>query len=208
MAKPKTKGGTVSITVKDDELNVLVSDLLKPLSHQFQVRANRVATSKALDAVKKYYSEKGRDLWLSKKGGPTHGPGRIPTQWWRGVANGWSAINIKARSSEIINKAIGLSHKITGGTIKPKRAPFLTIPVIPSAHGHTVATFRRTIAPLFKVKNALVMSTPDGGIKAVFALKDQVTQQKWPGALPPEKKYIKPYYETLINMIEKEVVGK
>lgn len=206
MAKPKATGGTVSISISDDGLNGVVSGLLGPLSTKFQLRANKASTLAALDVVKRYYSREGSKLWVNPNG-LTHGPGRVSTQWWRGVAGGWNATNVKARSSEIINKTIGLSHKVTGGTIRAKRVKMLTIPVTPTAHGHTAKTYSRTIAPLFRVKNALVMSTPDGGIKPVFALKKSVTQAPWPDALPPEKTYAKAYYDTLLNMIEMKIVG-
>ena len=201
------KKGIVSISIQDNELSEVIDDLLKPTTKQFQIRANKVATAAALDAVKTYYSQGSRNIWINPRL-PTHGPGRRPTQWWRGVANGWNAVNIKARSAEIINKTIGLAHKVTGGTIKPKRVPFLTIPIVPEAHGLTVKTFSKTVAPLFRAGKSYAMAKPGGGIKPVFALSKKVTQLPWKKALPPEEMYAKPYYNTLLDEIDDTIAGK
>ena len=101
----------------------------------------------------------------------------------------------------------GFSHKITGGTISAKRKKFLTIPIVPEAHGLSAKTYSKTIKPLFRVKNLLVQSEPDGKIKPIFVLKKSVTQAPWKGALPPENTYLDAFaagvLDTLIAESEK-----
>jgi len=209
MAAPKSNKGAFVVTINSEGLEDITKDYLSALDSKSRKKVIRVATLSALDAVKKYYSDKGRNLWV-RPGGPTHGPGRKPTQWWRGTANGWTAQNITSRSSDLVNKTIGLSHKVTGGTIKPIRAKRLTIPLIPQAHGLTAKGYSNTIAPLFPLKNVLASKTKEGskeGFKAVFALRKSVTQKPWKGALPPEKKYMQAYEETLLDAIIAELEG-
>ena len=196
----------ISVEIYGKGLTETTKDFLNASSAKARKRAMVMASTRALDAIKKYYSDKGRFLWLAK-GGPTHGPGRKPTQWWRGVANGWSQTMPTPKRAEFINKAIGFAHKVTGGKITPKRKKMLTIPVIPQAHGLTARTFSKTIAPLFRVKNALVMSTADGGIKPVFALRKSVTQAPWKGALPPSPLFMGPFEEALVDVLVDDLEG-
>ena len=196
----------LTIRIYGKGLDEATKGFLNISSAKSRKSAMMVASAHALDTIKKYYSDKSRYLWL-KKWGPTHGPGRKPTQWWRGVANGWSQMMPTATKAEFVNKAIGFSHKVTGGKITPKRAKMLTIPVIPQAHGLTARTFSKTIAPLFRVKNALVMSTPDGGIKPVFALKKSVTQAPWKDALPAPPLFMEPFEDALLDVLVDDLEG-
>jgi len=196
----------ISVRIYGEGLDQTTKDFLNVSSAKTRRRAMMVGSAHALDAIKKYYSKAGRFLWL-KKWGPTHGPGRKPTQWWRGPANGWSQMAPTSKKAEFINKAIGFAHKVTGGKITPKRKKMLTIPVTPQAHGLTARTFSKTIAPLFRVKNALVMSTADGGIKPVFALKKSVTQAPWKNALPSERVFMPPFEKALMDTMIDDLEG-
>ena len=146
----------------------------------------------ALEVVTKYYAMGGSALWENPSL-PTHGAGRKKTQWWRKVEGSWSAISASGSGVTLRSKGVvGFSHKVTGGTIRATRKKFLTIPIVPEAHGLTAATYSRTIAPLFAVKGVLAQADKNSqtGIKPVFVLKKAVTQKAWKGALPPEKSYL------------------
>jgi hypothetical protein len=144
----------------------------------------------ALNVIKGYYAQRGRYPWMNTSL-PTHGPGRVPTQWWRSTETGWFMRQPNSFSVNFINGTIGLAHKVTGGTIRAKRKKFLTIPVDPKAHGLTAKTFSRTIAPLFQAKGMLMyVDEQTADVKAAYALKKSVTQRPWPGALPPQASYL------------------
>lgn len=157
----------------------------------------------ALNVIKRYYGSRGRQPWINPAL-PTHGAGRVPTQWWRSTETGWFMRQSNSFSVNFTNGTIGLAHKVTGGTIRAKRRKFLTIPVDPQAHGLTAKTFSRTIAPLFQAKGMLLyVDEQTADVKAAYALKKSVTQRPWPGALPQEASYLEAFAnEALDSLIE------
>lgn len=189
-----------------DAFKEIAKDLFLLASPKTRVRAMIAASMAAKDAVRNYYSEKGRRLWV-KPGGPTHGPGRKQTQWWRQIEGLWKSERPTARKATLTNNAIGFAHKVTGGVIRAKRKKFLTIPVIPQAHGLTARTFSKTIAPLFATKNALSMSTADGGVKAVFVLKKQVKQERTKNALPEVREFMPIFEDVILDVLEAHAAG-
>lgn len=178
----------VRIDVKTSGINEAVSSMLKLQSPQTRKQAIAAGAGDAEVVVQRYYNQRGRNLWTNGTG-PTHGPGRRVTQWWRGTED-WIVTKATSTGAVLENSHIGLSHKITGGVIRAKRKKFLTIPIHPQAHGLTAKQFSRSISPLFRVKNALMMAGEnDGKPVPVFALKKSVNQSPWPNALPPEDSY-------------------
>ena len=157
----------------------------------------------ALNVIRRYYGSKGRFPWMNTSL-PTHGPGRVPTQWWRSTETAWKMKQTNTFSVAFENGTVGLSHKITGGTIRAKRRKFLTIPIDPKAHGLTAKTFARTIAPLFKAKGMLMyVDEQVADVKPAYALKKSVTHRPWPNALPPEASYLDAFLnEALDSLIE------
>jgi hypothetical protein len=157
----------------------------------------------ALNVVRSYYAGRGRFGWINPSL-PTHGPGRVPSQWWRSTETGWALRQTNSYSVNLVNATIGLAHKITGGTIRAKRRKYLTIPVTPEAHNLTAKTFSRTIAPLFQAKGMLLFKDPQTDeVKAAYALKRSVTHRPWPGALPPENSYLDAFVnEALDSLIQ------
>lgn len=168
----------------------------------------------ALDVIKGYYAMKGRPFWVNPSL-PTHGPGRKAsirvwspgrqrTQWWRSTDTAWEMRQPNSFSVSFVNATIGLAHKVTGGTIRAKRKRFLTIPLVPEAHGLDAKTFSRTIAPLFRAKGMLMfVDEQTADVKAAYALKKSVTQRPWPGALPPEVSYLDAFLnEALDSLIQ------
>jgi hypothetical protein len=184
-------------TVGVDEATLAVLSMVKPSTRR---RAVRVGAKSANDAVKGWYRAKGRKHWAGT--GPTQGPGRKASGWWRGTASKWVIDSATENGAIMSNSHIGLAHKITGGIIRAKRKSFLTIPVHPKAHGLTAAGFSATIAPLFRVKNILAMDGKRGGIKPVFVLKKMVNQNPWPNAMPSDDVFMKPFEEAAVDSIE------
>lgn len=161
----------------------------------------------ALEVVTKYYNSQGSTLWENPSL-PTHGAGRRKTQWWRHIPNSWGVTGASGSGVTLRSKGvIGFSHKVTGGTITAKRKKFLTIPVIPEAHGLTAKTYSKSINRLFAVKGVLAEAYDnEKGFRPVFVLKKSVTHKPWRGALPPEKSYLDAFsngaLESIIAQLE------
>ena len=136
--------------------------------------------------IESYYLIKGRNLWINPAL-PTHGQGRQKTRFSDNVATGWGITSVSGSGATIANKAVGLAHKVTGGWIFPKKAKFLTIPIIPQAHGRRARDFVSQIGPLFAAKGCLMWKKPDGTIEPAYALKKSQRHDPWPGALPPDE---------------------
>jgi hypothetical protein len=197
---------SIKTTITVTGLDKVTSSMLALQSTDVRRRAINAGANDALVVVKKYYGVGGSALWSGT--GPTQGAGRKKTQWWRKVESNWSVASTSSTGATLSNiNTDGFSHKITGGTISAKRAKFLTIPIVPEAHGLSAKTYSKTIKPLFRVKNLLVQEEKDGKIKPIFVLKKSVTQKPWKGALPPENTYLDAYaagvLDTLIAESEK-----
>jgi hypothetical protein len=197
---------SIKTTITVTGLDEVTSSMLALQSTEVRRRAINAGANDALVVVKKYYGVGGSALWSGT--GPTQGAGRKKTQWWRKVESNWAVASTSSTGATLSNiNTDGFSHKITGGTISAKRAKFLTIPIVPEAHGLSAKTYSKTIKPLFRVKNLLVQSEDNGKIKPIFVLKKSVTQKPWKGALPPEKTYLDAYaagvLDTLIAESEK-----
>jgi hypothetical protein len=87
----------------------------------------------------------------------------------------------------VSDPAIGM--KVTGGTIRPKQAKFLAIPLRPEAYG--VRPSARTIPGIFFVRskgaNGGFLATHEGkALRVYWRLVAKVTQQADPRALPPQ----------------------
>lgn len=191
----------VSVTITGAQEAKLATIRLSAPAHRKQAVSDGGIA--ALNVIKRYYGSKGRFPWMNTSL-PTHGPGRVPTQWWRSTETGWTMRQPNTFSVNFINGTIGLAHKVTGGTIRAKRKKFLTIPVDPKAHGLTAKTFSRTIAPLFQAKGMLMyVDEQTADVKAAYALKRSVTHRPWPGALPPDSSYLDAFVnEALDSLIE------
>ncbi len=192
----------VGIKVRASDVNAAKLGIINLVSPQTRSDALKQGALSALDSIREYYNNKGRLPWINPSL-PTHGPGRTPTGWWLTTASGWAIARATGRSVTFANAAIGLAHKVTGGTIRAKRKKFLTIPIVPEAHGMTAARYSLKYSPLFRVKGVLAEKTEDG-IRPVFALKKSVTHKPWPNALPPENSYMDAMINGALDHIEKE----
>lgn len=126
------------------------------------------------------------------------------------VARGWALESFTSGGAVIANDASYYRHKVTGGTITPKRAKFLTIPLILEAKGLYASVYQQNTGKrLFRPKGKFVLmeKTGDGKARAVYALVASLTQGPWPNALPPEEvlagAFTDQYREGLIEIIEK-----
>lgn len=194
----------IQIQVKTVGMDSALNSILKLQSAVVRKRALQAGAIEANDEIRKHYQSKGRSLWVNNAL-PTHGAGRKLTQWWRHVETGWAVKSVVGTRSTIENDTIGLSHKVTGGTIRAKRKKFLTIPIDPRAHGLRAKDFQRNIAPLFRVKNILAMQESDGRVKGIYALKKSVTQAPWPNALPPEQGYTAAFVDGVTQVLMDEI---
>ena len=144
------------------------------------------------------------------------------------VARGWELQSFDPSGAIIANDASHYAFKVSGGTITPKRAGALTIPLIQEAKGLYASVYQQnTGRRLFTIKgkNALFERTDavitgargrrgqagataikTRGIRAVYALVKSVTTGPWPGALPPEDAlgdaFLEQYQAGLAEIIE------
>ena len=194
---------SVSVKVTATGMNATVSAMLRLQSSQVRKTAIETGSIDAIEAISKYYNLAGSKLWENPSL-PTHGAGRKKTQWWRQIPNSWNTIGASSNGITLRSKgAIGFSHKVTGGTITARRKKFLTIPIVPEAHGLSARTYSRTIAPLFAVKGVLAQADENSptGIKPVFVLKRSITQKPWRGALPPDKLYLDAFAKGALSLL-------
>lgn len=127
------------------------------------------------------------------------------------VTSGWNLEEAAPDGATITNDAAHLSHKVTGGTITPKRASALTIPLIQEARGVRASEYERNNnTKLFrpKGKNVLMESIGNGEVRSVYALVKSVTQKPWPGALPPDELIADAFAEGHIDALEDRIETK
>lgn len=189
----------IRIEVDASELDRAVKDLRKSFGAAKVKEYNMIAAVAAEKEIQSYYVRRGRNIWINPRLS-THGPGRERSRWSDQVATGWSVGTVTSKSVTISNKTVGLAHKITGGTIRAKKAKFLTIPVHPEAHNKRARQFRG----LFFAKGGLMRKTPDGRVEMMYKLKKSVTQKPWPGALPPDQKIADAFIDTWLEEWEDE----
>jgi hypothetical protein len=196
----------IGIKITASNLNETKLAMIRLAAPRTRVEALKQGAMSALDVIRAYYNGRGRLPWINPAL-PTHGPGRVPTGWWLATASGWSFTKSSGSSVTFANAAIGLAHKITGGTIKAKRRKFLTIPIVPEAHGVSARDYSTRISPLFRVKGVLAEKdeNAESGIRPVYVLKKSVTHKPWPGALPPESSYVDALIDTALDHIEREL---
>jgi len=193
----------VGIKVTASNLNETKVAMLRLVDTPTRTEALKQGATRGLDVIRNYYRSRGRLPWINPSL-PTHGPGRSLTGWWLATASGWSITKASGASVTYSNAAIGLAHKVTGGTIRAKRRKFLTIPIVPEAHGVSVRDYSQRFSPLFRVKGVLAEKDEDSesGIRPVYALKKSVTHKPWPNALPPEASYVDAIMDTALDYIE------
>lgn len=194
---------STNVTITAKGLDDAIAAVVGKFDAKKRAGANKVGARAAQQSLKKYHRSKGRKLWIVP--GPTHGPGRTNTGWYKQVAAAWATGAISENGAQVINGAQFFAHKVTGGTIKAKRVRFLTIPLIPEAHGKTAKQFEQEEGtPLFRIGRALFMSNARPGtdkVTAVYALKRSVKQAPTKGALPVNDVFMDPFTKAMADYL-------
>lgn len=200
------KAGKSFITVDIDATDAakFYAQISKAFSAEKRKEYNKVGAEAANSAIQSYYLRKGRNLWINPSL-PTHGPGRQKTRFSENVTGGWNVGTVTGSGARINNNAIGLAHKVTGGWITAKHSKFLTIPIIPQAHGRTAEDFKNKFGPLFASKGCLMWKKADGTIEPAFALKKAIKHDPWPNALPPDAEISDAFAKAAITAVTKEL---
>lgn len=201
-----------------------VSSLIKKVSDPKELKTiNQVGATTVASNWPKHYREAGRELWLNRSLS-THGPGRKKSRWWESTASrgNYKIGSVDKTGAEVIAGVPYLAHKVTGGTIKPKRTKYLTIPLIPEAHGKRARQYQQdNRSKLFRIGNALMEAVESGGtsaaanratgarrrrnLRAVYALVKSVDQKPWPNALPADEEFIEWFAEGIEIAIDSMV---
>lgn len=197
---------TVNVTNNaSPALRALLSGLSGPQASDLSEQGGIAARDAAIEYHDKFDQSGG---WKGKRYlGPSGNDG---SSFGADVAEGWYLQDFDRSGATIANAAAHYAFKVYGGTITPKNANSLTIPLIAEARG--VRAFRyqeETGRKLFKSPSgkALMEKTESGGVRAVYALVKSITMGPWPGAVPPEDKitdaFLDRYEELLNSIIEK-----
>lgn len=194
---------TVNVT---DGLSPMLREFISALDGAKAAELNEVGGRSAVNAAVKYHREFDKaGGWKGKRHlGPSGGDG---SSFGADVARGWHFVESGKTGAVIANNATHYAFKVTGGTITPKRAKALTIPLIQEARGIYASVYQQnTGRRLFSIKgkNALferiagyitgsrgrkgtagTTSIGTTSIRAVYALVKSVTMGPWPNAVPP-----------------------
>jgi hypothetical protein len=136
------------------------------------------------------------------------------TNFWRQVADSVNSPVPEGRSRIRISITHpAFAQKVFGGTITPKRANALTIPVAPEAHGRTVAVFQQeTGIQLFLLRkkggglsNLLAGLIAAKQVKVFYVLVKSVDQAPDPDALPDRQKFNLAILETADEMLQRQI---
>jgi hypothetical protein len=206
-----------------DSISPMLAEVISALSGSEAEDLNEAAGRAAVIAAIRYHREFDQaGAWKGKRYlGPGSNEG---TSFGASVAAGWHFMSADKDGATIGNEADNYAFKVTGGTITPKKAKALTIPLVLEAKGFKSAEYQtRSGKRLFTIKgkNALFEridqvvtgsrgkrgrpgATPikRSGIRAVYALMKSVTMGPWPGAIPDEEEIQKAFAETYIEGIE------
>lgn len=161
---------------------------------EFVVRlADHVASRRDLSqALADRFREELVDHFRRKNETPNRLGGRR-TNFWAGVADDTQVAEVREDGATVAIGGDGgqrIRIHIYGGDIVPKVKKALTIPLVAEAHGIRAAEYeQRTGRNLFPVKgkSALFEERPDGGVRAVYALRKRVTIPRDPEALPDDE---------------------
>lgn len=136
----------------------------------------------------------------------------MSTGWFSNIARKWFLSSADASGAVISNpdEDGSLRHKIRGGTITAKNAGALTIPLVPEAHGRRAADYRSEIGELFTIpnKSALFEAVEGGGVRAVYALRQSITQDPWPDAIPAGEELAAAYSVKFMDVLAASLDGR
>lgn len=109
--------------------------------------------------------------------------------------NFWSAVAQSVQSPQTFPRRIvipvnhpAIAQKVHGGTITPKKAKNLAIPIHPAAHGKSPRVFSNLQFAMTRSGTQLLgLRSGSGGIDWLYVLKKSVTQSRDPNALPKDR---------------------
>lgn len=212
----------LSVNISDDAspaLRAVIGALTGPQRTELHERGGRGAVNVAIKYHREFDQAGG---WRgSRYLGPSQNDG---SDFGSDVARGWYFLEADQGGATIANHADHYAFKVTGGTIRPKRAKALTIPLISEARGLYASVYQQnTGRRLFTIKGKHALfermdqtvtgsrgrrgrpgATPirSSGIRAVYALVSSVTMGPWPGALPPEEMVVGAFREHYADGLE------
>jgi len=144
---------SVSVIIEDNSRTILVEV-------QGQVK-NRAGLNKVLA---NRWADELKDHFRSKNATPNKLGGRR-TNFWNGVADDTGVTGVTEEGAVLTVASQAFRLHLNGGTVKPKQAKALTVPIVPEAHGIFARTYEQkygrklfTISPhvplLFERSNA------------------------------------------------------
>lgn len=194
----------MNIEIEMSGFDAVLNEAMKIVAPETLEAANRESGEYLRDYLASWYDNKGREHWVNNSL-PTHGPGRMSTGWFSNIARKWFLSSADASGAVITNpdEDGSLRHKIRGGTITAKNAGALTIPLVPEAHGRRAADYRSEIGELFTIpnKSALFEAVEGGGVRAVYALCQSITQDPWPDSIPASEELAAAYGVKLMDVL-------
>lgn len=194
----------MNIEIDMSGFDAALNEAIKIVAPETLDAANRESGEYLRDYVASWYDNKGREHWVNNSLS-THGPGRMSTGWFSNIARKWFLSSADSSGAVITNpdEDGSLQHKIRGGTITAKNAGALTIPLVPEAHGRRAADYQSEIRELFTIpnKSALFEAVEGGGVRAVYALRQSITQDPWPDAIPASEELAAAYGVKLMDVL-------
>ena len=113
-------------------------------------------------------------------------PGAYSGTFAQMVVRGWQPPVILGDHVKVTNKFGLLDWKIKGGTIRPKVAKALTIPLVSTAKGISAAQYSAVTGQKLFSAGGSLCERIGKKVEAVYALRQSVAQAPWPGAMPPD----------------------
>lgn len=191
---------------------------LRPDFDAALARINTGAAAATANYVKGWYRERGEGYF----DGPNHAGGarsymRTIMTAWHVADTGPDGFSVYFDAGEPTMYGLRLHH--LGGTIVPKNAMALTIPLIPEARGLRASDYAARFHELFVVskdgdkgKGVLAQDNGDGSITAVYALRrssyvPSLRERAGKEAIPTEREIGEVIEKEIVNGIMKEWVN-
>src|SRR5215471_16915045 len=121
--------------------------------------------------------------------GPNWFPGPYSGQFASAVVQGWQKPAVSGSTAVIRNTFGLLGWKIRGGTITPKTARALAIPLIPAARGLLASEYPAARGQQLHREGSALFQIIGRKVEAVYALAKSVKQSPWPGAMPTDEEF-------------------
>jgi hypothetical protein len=182
----------------DVEVKVDIKPLLDLFGRLQRFDPLMVGAQAGYEFLKDYHSK------MDWKGDRYLGAGPNSGQFARDIVEGWQApVRSGQNTATVVNTDGLLAWKVTGGTISAQNVQYLTIPVVADAKGVPARAYPQK---LFRAGNALCIKLGQQ-VQAIYALKQSVTQQPWPGAMPDDAELEKVFYNAVRSELLRTATG-